>query len=397
MTLNQAFGLLILLASAAGGFYLFLHLLKKSHNPGLILFKLALTAVVITVFGLILTPMMLAGGLSAINGIFVTLVGGIIVAIIWRQTLADMVARPFMNLFTGGDEPPEPEAFYSIARAKRQQQRFEEAIEAIEEQLERFPGDFTGLMMLAEIQAKDQQSLVSARATIERVIAAHPDHARNCAIALNSLADWHLALAHDREAARQCFERIRDRFPNHPVAMEANQRIAHLPTDEFLGQQTERRRIVLTEHPKVVIRDPSQVKVERKEETPDEAVARLIGHIEIHPQDRDAREELAVLYAYQFRDVTHAVEQLEFLLRQPGRTKQATVKWLNLLADFQIKVAGDIRAAEAALDRILKRFPRSPAAEQAGRRKMLLGRELKGNEKSRDVHLGSYEGDLGLR
>jgi hypothetical protein len=36
-------------------------------------------------------------------------------------------------------------------------------------------------------------------------------------------------------------------------------------------------------------------------------------------------------------------------------------------------------------------------AEQALRRKMLLKKEFQGKEKNRDVHLGSYERDLGLR
>lgn len=397
MTLNQAIGLLTLLGLFAAGIITYVYVLKKSHSPGLILFKTGLTVVIVIGFGGVITRMMLAGGYTAIAGIFVTLTGSAIVAIIWREHLTNLVARPFESLFTGGDAPPEPEAFYSIARTKRQQQRFDEAIEEIHEQLERFPDDFTGLMMLAEIQAVDQHNLSGAAGTVERILATQPDKPRNCAIGLNALADWHLSIGHDREAARRCLERVLERFPKHTVAMEAEQRLAHLPTDEFLEQQTERRRIVLTEHPKTVIRNRSDVKLERTEEPPDEAIARLVGHLELHPKDRDAREELAVLYAHAMRDVPLAVEQLEFLLRQAGQNRQYAVKCLNLLADFQIKVAGDLKAAEAALDRIIKKYPGSPAAEQAGRRRMLLGRELKGNEKSRDVSLGSYERDMGLR
>ena len=120
-------------------------------------------------------------------------------------------------------------------------------------------------------------------------------------------------------------------------------------------------------------------------------------HLEVHPQDRAAREELAGLHANHRHDAARAVEQLECLLRQPGHDKQNIVRWLNLVADYHIRLGHDIAAAEAALAKISQRYPGSPAATQAERRKMLLSRELKGNEKSRDIHLGSYEKDLGLR
>lgn len=397
MTLNQAFGLLLILGMIAGAIWLYVIMLKRSDDPPKILFKTVLTIALIIGFGLYVGPMVSVGGSSAIAGLMISLVIGLIVAILWRQHITNLMSRPFEDLFTGGSAPPDPAPYFSIARAKRQQQLFDEAIEEIEVQLERFPDDFGGLMLRAEIEAQDQQNLSGAAETIERLCAAHAESPRQVANALTALADWQLQIARDREIARTLFERIRDSFPDHPVALDAAQRIAHLPSQEMLDEKLERRPITLTERPKVVIRDPSEMKVELKAEKPDEAIGRLTLHLEMHPQDRAAREELAGLYANHVLDAALAVEQMECLLRQPGHEKQNIVRWLNLIADYHIRLGHNLVAAEAALAQIERKYPGSPAATQAERRKMLLSRELKGNEKSRDIRLGSYEKDLGLR
>ncbi len=398
MTLTQAYGLLLILAMIAGGIWLYVYLLKQSHDPGKILAKTVITIVVLVGAGSVITPMMLAGGYSAaFGGIPAAAATGLIIAIIWREHITNLMARPFESLFTGGSAPPDPEPFFSVARAKRQQQLFAEAIEEIELQLERFPNDFKGLMLLAEIQALNQHNLSGAAETIERVCAAHAESPRHVASALTALADWQLQIARDSEAARALFERVRDTFPNHPVATDASQRLAHLPSQDMLDEKLERRPITLTEMPRVVIRDPSEVKIELKAETPEEGIDRLVLHLELHPRDRAAREELAGFYANHLRDANLAVGQIECLLGQPGHEKQNIVRWLNLIADYQIRLGNNLAAAEAALERIERKYPGSPAATQAERRKMLLTRELKGNEKGREVTLGPYEKDLGLR
>ncbi len=396
VTLSQVFGVLLMLGAVASGFWILLQILKRCDEPKTILIKVGLTLVIVLVVSVFLGPYLWSRA-GALIGIPLVAVAGVILAIIWRQHIANLMARPFEVLFTGGSEAPDPAPFFSIARAKRQQQLFDEAVEEIHFQLERFPNDFSGLMLLAEIQAVNLHDLSGAAETVERVCAAHADRPRQVAGALSTLADWQLQIVHDREAALALFERIRDTFPNHPVAMDATQRIAHLPAQEMLDQQGQLRTITLKEMPKVVIRDRSEVKVELKAETPDEAIARLVGQLEVHPQDRSAREELAGLYASHLHDASLAVEQLELLLKQPGHEKASIVRWLNLMADYHIRIGSDLKSAEAVLARIEQRYPGSPAATQAGKRKMLLGRELKGNEKSRDVHLGSYERDVGLR
>ena len=73
------------------------------------------------------------------------------------------------------------------------------------------------------------------------------------------------------------------------------------------------------------------------------------------------------------------------------------VKWLNMLADFQVKFGGTFDAARAALQRIIDLYPEAGAANLAQNRIELLGREFRGKEKSQTVTLGSYEDDLGLK
>lgn len=397
ITLSQAFGLLIMLALLAGAIWAYVQLLKRCEEPKTIVIKTLITLGMVGGFIFLIAPRVAGGGPGAIGGLLITLVLSLIAAILWRHHIINLIVRPFTSLFTGGSEAPNPAPFFSIARAKRQQQLFDEAIEEIHFQLEQFPNDFSGLMLLAEIQAVNLHDLSGAAETVERVCAAHADRPRQVAGALSTLADWQLQIAHDRDAALALFARIRDTFPNHPVAMDATQRIAHLPSQEMLDQRGELRTITLKEMPQVLIRDRSEVQVELKAETPDEAIARLMNQLEVHPQDRSAREELAGLYASHLHDASLAVEQLELLLKQPGHDKASIVRWLNLMADYHIRSGSDLKSAEAVLGRIEQRYPGSPAAMQAGRRKMLLGRELKGNEKSRDVHLGSYERDMGLR
>jgi hypothetical protein len=71
--------------------------------------------------------------------------------------------------------------------------------------------------------------------------------------------------------------------------------------------------------------------------------------------------------------------------------------WLNQLADFQIKLAGDYNGAKATLERLIKTFPDSAAAQVAQRRIEHLKLELKGQKESQAMKLGSYESDIGLK
>ncbi len=100
----------------------------------------------------------------------------------------------------------------------------------IRKQLERFPADVEGQLLLAQIQAEDLNDLPAAELTIQH-FCEQPGHApQNIAFALYSMADWYLALRRDREAAQRHLEKIIELLPGSEVALGAAQRIAHLGT-----------------------------------------------------------------------------------------------------------------------------------------------------------------------
>src|SRR5712691_9827688 len=85
--------------------------LRRSEEPVGLIAKWVITAVLVP-------AIFLAGG----AGVYAPILGaviGLMLAIIWARSIAGLFARPFENLFTGGDIPPDPQPFYSIAEAKR--------------------------------------------------------------------------------------------------------------------------------------------------------------------------------------------------------------------------------------------------------------------------------------
>ena len=84
-------------------------------------------------------------------------------------------------------------------------------------------------------------------------------------------------------------------------------------------------------------------------------------------------------------------------MAQPGQPSRQVVRWLNLMADLQIKFSDDAEAPRLALQRIQERFPNSAVAENAAQRIARLGLEMKAKQKSSAIRLGSYETNLGLK
>src|SRR5207244_2627858 len=118
------------------------------------------------------------------------------------------------GLFDGGSLAPEPRPLYSVAQSRQKQGKYLEAVAEIRKQLERFPTDLEGHLLLAQIQAEDLKDMPAAEITIQR-LCAQPGHApKNIAFALYSLADWYLAIGHDQDRARLAFEQIVGSYPD---------------------------------------------------------------------------------------------------------------------------------------------------------------------------------------
>ena len=170
-----------------------------------------------------------------------------VLTVIWRHNIADLIAKPFAALYDGGSQEPIPHPAYSVAQSNQKRGKYLEAVAEIRKQLERFPTDVEGQLLMAQIQAEDLKDMPAAELTIQR-FCDQPGHApQNIAFALYSMADWHLKIAQDREAARRDLEKIIELFPESEFALGAAHRIAHLGSAEMLLAPHERKKFIVTE------------------------------------------------------------------------------------------------------------------------------------------------------
>jgi hypothetical protein len=315
----------------------------------------------------------------------------------WTPSVGSMLAGLFTNSIDGGDVPLEAQPFYSIAETKRRNGHTQEAMALVREQLEKFPGDFHGTLLLASILAEDMNDLPGAQLTLERWMESPAATRHGKASALTIIADWQLQFAQDPEAARLALERIVNELPGTPAAHQAAQRLAHLPTAEYLVTAHARAPVECRHIEKDIgLRKDFKAPFEASQD-PAALADDYVMQLEKHPADTATREKLAVLYADHFHRLDLAADQLEQLIAFPNETPRHVVQWLNLLADLQIRVGHDLAGAEATLRRILDHFPSPALAEPAKARLASLEWELKSSRTAQVKTMGQYEKNLGLK
>jgi hypothetical protein len=190
---------LVLAAGAIGWFGYWC--LKRSEEPARLVFKWILTALVLVFIVKVVGPSAGQGGIGAIMFLPYAGVAAVALILIWRKAIAGLIASPFGNLYDGGSAQYEARPAYSIAQSLQKKGRYVEAVLEVYKQLERFPTDVEGQMLLAQIQAEDLKDMPAAELTVRR-FCEQPGHAsQNIAFALYSLADWHLKITQDRPAA----------------------------------------------------------------------------------------------------------------------------------------------------------------------------------------------------
>jgi len=389
---------IVLLVIALGFIgWVFVRCLKRSDDPARLIFKWILTVPVVLGMLFWVGPLATQSEGGAFIGVPLIAACGLVLTAIWRHNLAELAAKPFTSLFDGGSEPPTPKPAYSIAQSRQKKGNYLEAVAELRKQLDRFPTDVEGQMLLAQIQAEDLKDLQAAELTIER-FCAQPGHARqNIVFALYSLADWHLQIGQDREAAQRDLQKVIDLFPESEFALGAAQRIAHLGSTEMLLAPEDRKKFVVTEGVRNLglLHDWGHLKP--AEANPEQLAAEYVKHLERHPLDTEAREKLAILYADHYGRLDMATGELEQMIGQPNQPGRLVVHWLNLLADLQVRHGADYEAVRETLQRIVDRAPDGAAAELARHRLALLKLEMKSNDKSQAVKLGTYEQNIGLK
>jgi tetratricopeptide (TPR) repeat protein len=390
-------GLLALLIGASLAIWFVWRTIKKAEDPGRIIYKWGISFVFLVFLVFLGAKISAIGPGGAFIGPITAAICGIILGILWAPHLGALLAKPFTSVYSGGDVEPEVRPFYSIARAKQKRGRYQEAIAEVRKQLERFSQDYEGWMLLAEIYAENLKDNAAAQNCVEEILR-HESHApRNIAFALNRSADWHLGLGTDRDSARAVLEEIVRRFPGSEYSHSAAQRIAHLTTDKMLIDQRETPTIHLTRRDEYIGLQGAVADPRPAAEEPPAAANRLVRHLQAHPADVEAREQLAEIYARHYQRVDLAVDQLEQLIASPGATHKEIAHWLNMRVDFHRDINQDESAARAALERIIVLFPGSAAAGLAESRLMHLTGEFRKNRKSQVLKLGSYEENVGLK
>jgi TolA-binding protein len=370
---------------------------RASDDPQALLVRWGISLLDVVFIVFVVVPVLRAGGLAAaFGGVPLAAFAGLVMAIVWTPALAAAVGRRVSALYEGGTAAADPEPVLSVAQARRLQGRPGEAIEELRRQIESFPRSLAPRMLLAEIQAEDLGDLDAAAVTIEQLLQVPEQTRSNAALALTRLADWHLKRGRDVSAARQCFERIVEMYPDTAEAYAAHQRLARLAAGEAAGVGTEPATLALPKaDPSLGIRTEGGWRPK-----PPDYLARateLVAHLERFPLDNLAREELALLYANELDRPDLAVEQFRQLIAQPFAPEKRVVQWLNQLADVQVRSEATLAAARQTVQQIIELYPGSAAAENARRRLAVMGLEERAKKESQVVPLGSYESNLGLK
>ena len=338
--------------------------------------------------------------------IFLLLPGSILLGLWWTPAISDWVASPITNALTGDSRESYNKPEYGIANARRKRGQYVEAIEAVDEQLVKHPGNFDGLMLKATIQAENLGDLTAAAATIQETLSDPEQLNYRLPVALNKMAEWQLTIAGAPDAARRTLQQIQTALPNSRAAQLAAQRLASLDSSEESESDVvdfnESYQKLVEESPEKddftsPLELPKAIELNRQQ-VGEEALQTCLRRVEMHPDSISNREELAALYLDHTKQPAMALRQYEHLLALPGTTIHQKTAWLNKLADIQVKSGESYETIRATLERVVALDPRAAPAARAQQRISYLHIELRSvNRKTKRLQLGSYDEDLGLK
>jgi hypothetical protein len=196
-------------------------------------------------------------------------------------------------------------------------------------------------------------------------------------IALNRLADWHLKISQDPDAARRVLVALCDRLRNTHMARMAQLRMNQLPRNaEELREQQTAARIPL---PALgdQLDDPLPIE-DRMDRRKAAALANsLAAKLSENPNDIPAREKFARILTERLNKAELGIEQLTLLLNLPDQDNTRRAEWLSILAAWHIRYRLDSDTGLQVLERVVREFPNTPQALAARRRIHLLQMEAR--------------------
>ena len=292
---------LIYLILSSGAVALLWMWLKGSRDRAMLISRWALTAIVLGWTFWVARGLLKIQGPAAAFAVIIAALGGIVMAIVWTPYIVDVVASKISSVYDGGTEEVESRPFYSVFLALRAKGKYDEALAEVQKQLSRFPTDFEGQMLLAELQAEHLDDLPGAEHTIERIYRQSGHAPRNISYALNRLADWYSDLASNREAAQQALQKLIELLPDSEMALQAAQRIARLANPEAASAARDRGLVAMNAGvERVGLLRPGTLQ-RPAEVDPGREAAEFVKHLEAHPLDSHVREQLAIAYASHYQ------------------------------------------------------------------------------------------------
>jgi tetratricopeptide (TPR) repeat protein len=371
--------------------WIFIQAFKRTEDPMKLLFKWVFTV------PFILFCIWTAAHMGPF-GPFLIVLMAVVLSVMWTPHISELLSKPLSSLYDGGSKEIEPKPYYSIALSKRKLNRPLEAIVAVREQLAKFPNDYEGVALLANIQAEDMKDLPGAEITFNNFCNSPTTPDKQAAAAWTQMADWHLKLMQDSDSARLSLEKIIAKFPDTGLALAAAQRIAHLDgTVKQLLASHDRHAMFVPPGVKNPGLRESMEDLIPAETAPEKTAADYVKHLEQHPLDAEAREKLAIIYARHYKRLDLATLELKQLIEQPNQATKHVAHWLNLLADLQIHGGADLDTVRGTLLKIVELFPDLPVAAIAQSRLNRLKLEFKGKEGTPGKKLGVYEQNVGLK
>ncbi len=263
---------------------------------------------------------------------------------------------------------------YSRAQGHIKMGRYLAAEEAVLNELEICPDDYQGWMLLAQLYANHFNDVSLAEQTIHELCDQPQLSGIQVSLALHQLADWHLQINEDPDAARKSLQSVVDRLPQTHFARMAQQRLRQLPASrEDLQDRKKPRSISLP-----ALSDPldKRPEIERPSPTSRQAAAQranlLSARLKQNPNDPEPREELARILTEKLDRAEQGMEQIQQLLEMPDRPEQRVPEWLSLLAAWQLGPNGNRDMARRHLNTLIEQYPESPQARVARRRLHLL-------------------------
>ena len=259
---------------------------------------------------------------------------------------------------------------YARAIAKMKFGKYTEAEWELIKQLEQAEDDFQGWMMMAELYAVHFRDVAEAEQTILEICDNPKVSRTQISVALHKLADWHLGIGEDPEAARRALQMVQDRCRGMHLARMAQLRLQQIPASrEELREQRSAEPIPLPALGDVL--DEDEVGSKDGRQKAQEIAKSCIERLKQAPNNVHARERLARALAEHLSRPDDGIEQLSLLLNMPEQPESKRAEWLSLQAAWQLKFRHDGNKGRELLKRLVREFPGTAqafAAEQRLRR-----------------------------